>query len=373
MGSRFSQGMLDSCYVFAALLLAHCTDEQDNDVVLFHGDAEAAATSAGGDAGAAALDASLDSAGPWNGSGFVDAASSSTEADTSGEASFSAPDAGLASDAATPEGDGGAVNASKVPLPVTGTFPPVSDLIADGPYGAVIVNNTGPRNAYTLYHPAELAPGGVKNPFLTWGNGIATTPDWYELLPHLASHGFVIIASNSIAVTPEDLREGIDWLFAENVRDGSTLYDKLDTTRVASMGYSLGSNGTFKIADDPRLVTTVHISGGAFEKTDTAKLQRPAAFICGAAGGDGYFTGDVAHDNCESDFEVATVPVFYGVFREGGHLGVMLSPFMERIRKAVTGWLRFQLMQDESQRALYVGDDCGFCTDSNWTVKQKNW
>ncbi len=257
-------------------------------------------------------------------------------------------------------------------VPETGTFPAVTDLVAAGPYDPVTVTRSGPGSSYTLYHPAELAPNGVPNPFVTWGNGMGTTPDMYTLLPHLASHGFVIIASNSSTVTPEDLRAGLDWLFDENERQGSEFSGKLDTGKVASMGYSLGSDGTFKIADDPRLTTTVHISGGAFDKADTARLRNPAAFFCGDEGGDGYITGDVAHANCDSDFDVATVPVFYGVFNGGGHLGILMSPYSELIREAVTGWLRWQLMADRTRRAMFVGSDCELCSDPDWTVQQKN-
>jgi hypothetical protein len=258
------------------------------------------------------------------------------------------------------------------PVPETGTFPPVTDLLAAGPFQPVTVTSSGPGNSYTVYHPAELAPGGVLNPFLTWGNGIMTTPDAYTLLPHLASHGFVVIASNSTNVTADDLRAGLYWLFAENERQDSVFYHKLDTSKVASMGYSLGSDCTFKIADDPRLTTTVHISGGAFDKAETARLRNPAAFFYGDEGGDGYITGDVAHANCDSDFEVATVPVFYGVFNGGGHLGIMMSPYMELIREAVTGWLRWKLMADRTRSAMFVGSGCELCTDPGWTVQQKN-
>ncbi len=282
-------------------------------------------------------------------------------------------DATVASDALRPE-DATVASDALPPAdaaPTTGPFPPVTDLIANGPYSAVTVDASGPNNAYTIYHPSELAPNGVKNPFVTWGNGMGTVPSMYTLLPHLASHGFVIIASNNIAVTPEEMRAGIDWLFAENDRSGSVFYQKLDTTKVASMGYSLGSDCTFKIADDPRLTTTVHISGGAFDKADTAKLRNPAIFLCGGQGGDGYITGDVARSNCDSDFDVSTVPTFYGTF-DDGHLGILMSPYMEMIREAVTGWLRWQLMADESLKSMFVGAGCGLCQDPDWNVQQKD-
>ena len=222
----------------------------------------------------------------------------------------------------------------------------------------------GPGGAYTLFFPQELGKDGVKHPFITWGNGATTTPGLFTLLPRLATHGFVVIASDNPFVTGQEMIAGIDWLIAENDRAGSTFQQKLDPEQVASFGYSLGSLGTFEIADDPRIRTTVHISGGAMDKAVVPNLKNPAAFFCGDP-------SDIAHDNCESDFELATVPIFYGVF-PGDHLGI-LGSHSDRITHAVTGWMRWRLMHDQSFEALFVGADCSLCTGGDWTVKQKDF
>ena len=248
------------------------------------------------------------------------------------------------------------------PNPMGPRFPSVTDLKGKGPYTAVTKENTGPGGAYTLYHPMQLAPDGLKNPIITWGNGATTFPALYALLPHLASHGFVVIAANNSFVTGAELRSGIDWLLMENKRMGSELFQKLDESKVASMGYSLGSLGTFEIADDPRLTTTLHISGGAMNKSVLPKLKKIAAFLCGDP-------SDIAHDNCESDFEMVPGPVFYGVF-PGDHFGV-LGSHAEQIGEASTGWLRWQLMGDDSLAKMFQGPDCTLCKDARWTVKRK--
>ncbi|MDD9932294.1 MAG: hypothetical protein OXT09_01745 [Myxococcales bacterium] len=37
-------------------------------------------------------------------------------------------------------------------------------------------------------------------------------------------------------------------------------------------------------------------------------------------------------------------------------------------------WFRWYLMADETQRDLFLGDGCGLCQESAWTVHpQKNW
>jgi hypothetical protein len=181
-------------------------------------------------------------------------------------------------------------------------------------------------------------------------------------LPRLATHGFVVIASNNAFVTAAELKSGLDWLGAENQRMGSTFFQKLDPNEVASMGYSLGSLGTFEIASDPRLKTTVHISGGAMDKSVVPNLKNPAAFICGD-------DSDIAHANCVSDFEMAKVPVFFAVF-PGEHLGI-LGSHTAQISKVATAWLRWRLMHDTSLDSMFVGADCMLCKDSAWVVKQK--
>ncbi len=243
-------------------------------------------------------------------------------------------------------------------------FPSVDDLKAAGPYTPITVTATGPSGGYTLFHPQELGPDGLKNPILTWGNGATTVPGLFPMLPHLASHGFVVIASDNAFVTGAELIAGIDWLFEQNEDAASMFFGKLDTTNVGSFGYSLGSLGTFEIAADPRLTTTVHISGGAMDKAVVPNLKNPAAFFCGDP-------SDIANANCETDFEMATVPVFYGVF-PGDHLGI-LGAFEEQIRHAVTGWLRWRLMHDDSLEAMFVGPSCSLCMDASWTVKQKDF
>jgi hypothetical protein len=349
----------------ALLMLAHCgkNESQTGDSSLAGSGAISGTVAQQSGAGGGAGDSGTSGASPTGGyGGSVAGVGGSVQ-----DADIPSSDTGI-----VPTADATQPNDAAQPDDATSALPAVTDLTAAGPFTAKTVTGCGPNNAYTCYYPEELAKDGVKNPFLTWGNGAGTTPSNYTLLPHLASHGFVIIASNNTGVTADELRAGLDWLFSENERSGSDFYQKLDTSKVASMGYSLGSDGTFKIADDPRLVTTVHISGGAFDKADTARLRNPALFVCGGPGGDGMTTGDIAHDNCDSDFEVTTVPTFYGVFVGGGHLGVLMSPYMERIRVPVTGWLRWRLMGDSTQKAVFVGDQCTLCQDPNWEVQQKN-
>ena len=246
-----------------------------------------------------------------------------------------------------------------------------ADLSKDGPYMSTTVKNTGPNNNYTIYRPQQLGPGGAKNPFVAWISGGGSSPDQYTLLPHLATHGFVIIASNTVPQVGQQQALGkemvaaVDWMLMEIQRSGSDYAAKVDATKVAAMGYSMGGLAATAAGADPRWTTTVHISGGAGDGS-VKNLHAPAAMLCGASG------VDIAGANCATDFQQATTPVFYGVFNGGDHLGVRTPPYSDRIATVITGWLRWQLMGDQTLKAMFVGDTCAVCTDSNWTVKQKN-
>jgi hypothetical protein len=272
--------------------------------------------------------------------------------------------------------DGGAM-----PVATTGPFPAVTDLTGDGPYKSTTMSDVGPNSNYTVYLPTELAPNGAKNPIVVWMSGGGTTPDLYALLPHLATHGFVVVASNTApgvgdeVALGDELKAGISWALDEDKRTDSMLFGKLDETKIASMGYSMGSLATFTIADDARLTTTVHISGGNMDPERVKNLRQPAAFFCGIPNANCSdllaSDCDIAGANCATDFMNATTPVFYAVFNYG-HLGILTDPYAGLITGAATGWLRWKLMGDTTLTAMFVGSDCTLCKDTmDWKIQQK--
>lgn len=256
----------------------------------------------------------------------------------------------------------------------------LADPSRNGPYRSTTLNNTGPNGGYTVYLPVELGKRGEKAPIIGWMSGGGTMHNAYPLLPRLATHGFVVVAANVIpgigteVALGKQIIAGIDWALAENERAESPLFGKLDGTKIASMGYSMGSLATFTIANDKRLTTTVHLSGGNFEPARVNNLHAPAAFICGvpsAACNILSATCDIAATNCDTDFQNATTPVFYANF-QGGHLGTLIEPHASRIATLATNWLRYQLYDEDARASAFVGSDCTTCKDPNWKVRQKN-
>jgi hypothetical protein len=372
--------------VCACLALAACnSDDAPGDAPAGQGGAAGTATGGAGGTGATAGAAGTAGAGGATaGTGGSTAGTGAGAGGTTGGAGAGAGgDAGMTGGAGAGAGGSGGTVESDAEVPGgTGPFPPVSDFAAMGPYMSKTVSGVGPNSNYTLYIPTELAPGGAKNPIVGWMSGGATDHTWYTLLPHLATHGFVVVASNTVpsigaeAALGEEIIAGIEWAIAENARAGSEYEGKLDITKIASVGYSMGSLATFTIAMDERLTTTVHISGGNMVPERINNLRKPAAFICGIPGDASCGLLDTACDiaatNCNTDFESATTPVFYATF-QSGHLGIMTSPYMERIAGMTTEWLRYYLMSDTTCKDSFVGDACKYCADTaSWTVKQKN-
>jgi hypothetical protein len=245
--------------------------------------------------------------------------------------------------------------------------------------------DVGPGSNYTTITPKELAQSEIKHPILIWGPGAGAYPEIYKsLLDHIASHGFVIVSYNTTPQGPE-LNEGIDWIEAESKREGSPFFNKVDTTKIAMGGQSAGSLATFQAGGDKRLTTTLHINGGTFDG-NVSRLIKPALFICGddpaVTGGDGTWESDLARPNCDRDFESIKIPVWYGVVVGSSHTTVIDNPQSgmpmgsPEIKKAYlaadAAWLRWQLAGDETMKELFVGPDCGYCTQSaTWLVKQK--
>ncbi len=117
-------------------------------------------------------------------------------------------------------------------------------------------------------------------------------------------------------------------------------------------------------------------------------LHAPALFLCGEnpaeKGSAGVASGDMGYANCEADFEFVTTPAFYAVVEGGTHVTVVDDTLdnglgsgsdnqaRKLFYKAIVGWLRWQLADDQNLAKMFVGDNCGLCgPDSGYDVKQK--
>lgn len=257
---------------------------------------------------------------------------------------------------------------------------------------------------HVVYRPRDLAaPGATKLGVLVWGNG-GCRDDGASARFHLAeiaSHGYLVIAPGHIysgpgAETPREpprapdasgklppvrttaahVRAGIDWALAENARQGSPYFGRIDPRAIAVAGHSCGGLQAIQVGADPRIRTViVHnsgifadgsnpISGMTVDKSLLKALHTPVLYVLGGK-------GDVAWPNGTDDFaKIDHVPVVLADL-DVGHGGTFREPNGGRVAQVAVAWLDWQLRGDTNAAKWFTGADCNLCTDPQWKIERK--
>jgi hypothetical protein len=278
------------------------------------------------------------------------------------------------------------------------------DPVGTGPFAA-IKEEVPSLPGHVVYRPANLAAlGNAKLGVVAWGNGGCSNDgasSRFHLL-ELASHGYLVIASGRILSGPgappaeprpqapagqplpprtlaSDLTDAIDWALAENGRTGSPYFGRIDPAQVALSGWSCGGLQALRVANDPRVKTLVlhntgilnggpntTIPGMDLTKDALAHVHTPVIYILGGP-------PDIAYPNGMDDFAridhvpvaVANLPVGHGGTFQEANGGVAAS--------VAVSWLDWQLRGDATAGRRFVGDDCGLCRDSSWSLQRKSF
>jgi dienelactone hydrolase len=231
---------------------------------------------------------------------------------------------------------------------------------------AVVGSAGGPR--CTIFRPRTL--GQSPHPVVLWGNGTGTQPvNYKEILQTLASWGFVVAAANTPnAGTGADMLACLDWLSAENGRDGSLYQGRLDLAKVGATGHSQGGGGALMAGRDPRIRTTAPlqpaVAGPRFSAEALTQQQGPILLLSGGA--------DVLarpDQQQQPVFEAANQPVVWATLAGASHMiplnGGGAYPGV------ITAWFRWRLMGDAQAGALFQGERCGYCVSPDWIVRKK--
>ena len=259
-------------------------------------------------------------------------------------------------------------------------------LAEPGPYKVTSEGAFG-APGYLVFRPTTLDAFPRKDtlPVMVWGNGgcAIDSTRYSGFLTTIASHGFLVMGTvpqegaPRRQATADDLRAAIDWAAKENARAGSPLEGKIATAKVAVMGQSCGGFLSVALGADPR-VKTIGVFNSGVQKAapgappspfptsdDLPKLHGPVLLINGS----------------EPDFMMATsaatfdlinhVPAFYGARHNAGHTATVFHPGGGEFANVASNWLMWTFKGDKKAGAMFVGKNCGLCTNPNWDVRSK--
>lgn len=303
-----------------------------------------------------------------------------------GGASATSMGGGGATTTATNTSAGGAVSDAAVSTNTTSAAGggctvgpwPAADPAMPGSFTVVTEENVGPLAgegedgepvAFTMFRPEELGQeGGLCHPVVTWGNGTGSSPSLYGvLLRHLASQGFVVIASDSPNVAngdPPPMVAGVTWVLEQNADPTSALYQHIDVTHVGGTGHSQGGFATTQAGGDDQITTIAPFCGATTQRN----LHGPAMLLCGG------MDDVVPCTTIQNAFDgINNQPVMLAEYLSADHAnwvtfrGTDISP----METAMVAWMRVHLMGDTSLRSWFYGASCGLCGDSAWQISQK--
>lgn len=294
-----------------------------------------------------------------------------------GQAAGGSGQAGGATAGAAGNMGGGTCTASKAVSGVNAT--------GSGPHKVTVETNAdaGIKEG-TIYRPTDLG-GTEKYPIFVWGNGACSQDGLSNTaaMAEIASHGYFVVAdgtphgtggrsqtSNWVAMG-KPLLAYVSWAVAENGKACSAYHDSLDTTKIASNGFSCGGLMSEGTAGDPRMSSVGVTSSGltsedkAFYKT----VHSPVLIILGG-------TSDIAYENGERDYQNLSglgIPImlFSKNIGHGGDLGSARGGDFTKLNLA---WLNWRLKGDEGAtgKGVLSGAGCSYCTNSAWEVKSAN-
>lgn len=230
-----------------------------------------------------------------------------------------------------------------------------------------------------IFRPSQLDsfPKRDQLPVVVWGNGgcAIDNPKYSGFLQTIASHGFLVITTTASTkpdaprrqATAADLTAAIDWAGKENQREGSALKGKIHVEQVAVMGQSCGGRLSLELGADPRVDTIgVFNAGLAPNQFDALKaLHGPVLLINGHDRDFMFGASKATYDALEK------LPAFYGARHGAGHTATAYHAGGGEFANVAANWVRWQFKRDAQAGAMFMGTQCGLCTNSNWDVAAK--
>lgn len=250
---------------------------------------------------------------------------------------------------------------------------------------------------HTIYRPATLQG---TYPVVLWGNGSCVDSNfgYRNFLAEVASHGFIVVAIGPYRDAPaprqqrpadpsewppfethwSQMFDGLDWLLTESARNGSEFHGKVDGSKVAVMGHSCGGLQSIRASVDPRVTTALVLNSGMMPTDEDQYMVRHEVerdIMNQMHAPIGWFIGgetDIAYANAEIDWQQVQglkLPAI-NINLPVGHGATYNQPNGGPFAEAPLAWLKWQLKGDSAAAAMFVGENCGFCQNSDWQLKR---
>jgi len=235
---------------------------------------------------------------------------------------------------------------------------PIDDRYAgNGPFATSSESVTG----FKIFHPTNMVGN---HPIITWGNGTAAPTFMYQpFLNHLASWGFVVIASNStMTQSGQEMIDGINYLTEQNSRSSSKFYGMLDIEHIGATGHSQGGGGAINAATDSRVTCSAPLAPAPGR---IGQVKGPVFLVAGRR--DFIVSSFLVNS---TSYTPATGPTIFGIVDGMGH--VSFSGNAGAARGYVTAWFMYHLQGDDYAAQAFIGE-CEICGNSSWQIKMKNF
>lgn len=217
-----------------------------------------------------------------------------------------------------------------------------------GPFAIASTRITSPQgfNGGLVYYPSgpTAGPYGV----VVLMPGFLAVQGYYTWLStRVASHGFVVAVINANSLTDQpssratQMMAALKQVVANSANSSSPYFGKIDTSRQAVMGHSMGGGGTLEAARaNPALKAAVAITPWDQAVKDFSAVQVPTEIV--ACEKDTIAPNDVHSDLFYASL-AATLPRAYVNVAGASHLcGISLEPEKYRVMvgKASIAWLK---------------------------------
>ncbi len=139
----------------------------------------------------------------------------------------------------------------------------------------------------TVYYPTnttgKMGAIAVIPGYLSYESSI----EWWG--PRLASHGFVVMTMNTETIYDQpdsrasQLSEALDYLIAQSKSYSSPLYNKIDSTRLGAIGWSMGGGGSLKLSTQRSINAIIPQAPWYFGSNSFNTIKTPALILACSA------------------------------------------------------------------------------------------